>query len=200
MGLPLMDMTHAQTAMTEGNEYIKVTPSVPVTAPAGKVEVVEFFSYACPHCKEFEPTLERWTKHLAPEIYFHRIPVQFLFNPEYFQPLYYAFEEMNVVEAMQLKVFNAVHVEKQRLDTPKEVAAFVTKNGMDATKFMSIFNSFSVRTKVQRASQLANAYAPDGVPMLGVHGRFLTSPVLARGAEQALRAVDQLVQRVRSGR
>ena len=197
LGLPFLNTAQAQGAPTEGTEYTKISPPVAVTAPAGKVEVVELFSYACPHCAELEPILEAWVKRLPPEVHFHRIPVQFLANPENFQPLYYALEEMNLVDAMQLKIFKAVHQERQRLNTQQDIAAFMTKNGVDATKFMAVFNSFSVRSKASRASQLVNAYAPEGVPALAVQGRFLTSPVQARGNEQALRVVSQLVQKMR---
>ena len=197
LALPFLKSAQAQGAPTEGTEYSKVSPPVAVAPPAGKVEVVEFFSYACPHCADLEPTLEAWVKRLPPEVYFHRVPVQFLANPENFQPLYYALEEMNLVDAMQLKVFKAVHLERQRLNTQQDIAAFMTKNGVDATKFMAAFNSFSVRSKASRAGQLANAYALEGVPALAVQGRYLTSPAQARGNEQALRVVNHLVQKVR---
>jgi len=199
--LPLVDFARAQGGTpTEGAEYVKLSPPVAVTPPPGKVEVVEFFTYACPHCFEFEPTLEAWRKQPSPDVYFHRVPVPFLFNYEYFQPIYYTLEAMGLVEAMQLKVFNAVHLEHQRLDKPEDIAAFMKKNGIDPVKFMSIFNSFSVRVKVQQVKHLIEMYQIDQVPMLAVQGRFITSPGHAKGGAQALQVVDYLTQRIKSGR
>jgi len=106
---------------------------------------------------------------------------------------------MDLVDTMQQKVFNAVHLEHQRLDTPEAIAAFMTKNGVDARRFMSIFNSFGIRTKVQEANQLMDAYGVDSVPTLAVQGRFLTSPALAKGEEKTLSVVEYLAGQVRAG-
>jgi thiol:disulfide interchange protein DsbA len=200
LGLPLVGSARAQGAPVEGQQYVKLSEPVPVDAAPGKVDVVEFFSYACPHCNAFESTLEAWAKALPPTVYFHRIPVPFLFNYENFQRIYYTLEAMGQVDAMQRKVFHAVHVDHQRLDAADEIKAFMAKNGVDATKFMSLFNSFAIQTKVRQAKQLADAYKIDGVPTLGIQGRFDTSPALAGGEEQALRVADYLIQRVRSGK
>jgi thiol:disulfide interchange protein DsbA len=181
-------------------QYQTLGKPVPVTAPAGTVDVVEFFSFACPHCFEFEPTLEAWLKTKPATIHFHRSPVHFLQNAANFQPMYFALEAMGLVDTMQQKVFNAVHVEHQRLDKPESIAAFMTKNGVDAARFMSVFNSFGVRTKVAQANQLFDSFGIDGVPTLGVQGRFVTSPSIAKGEAQALAAVDYLAAQVRAGR
>ena len=130
----------------EGTDYTRIASPAPVATPAGTVDVVEFFSYACPHCAAFEPELEAWlARKPAPGMHFHRVPVHFLQNAVNFQPLYFTLEAMGLADAMQQKVFNAVHLEHQRLDTPETIAAFVAKNGVDATRFLSIFNSFGVR-------------------------------------------------------
>lgn len=200
LGLPFLNTAQAQAAPTEGTEYMKMRTPVPVTPPAGKVEVVEFFSYACPHCAEFEPALDAWIKKLPPEVYFHRVPVPFLANMANFQPLYYALEELRLVDTLQAKIFKAVHQDGQRLATPDEIAAFLTKSGVDATKVMAAFNSFGVRSKVMRGTQLVNEYQLESVPMLAVQGRYQTSPAMARSSEGALRTTSFLVQRVRSGK
>jgi thiol:disulfide interchange protein DsbA len=180
-------------------QYQALGKPVPVTPPPGTVDVVEFFSYACPHCFEFEPVLENWLKNKAANVHFHRSPVHFLQNAANFQPMYFALEAMGLVDTMQQKVFNAVHLEHQRLDKPDAIAAFMARNGVDATRFMSVFTSFGVRTKVQQANQLFDAFGIDGVPTLGVQGRFVTSPSAAKGEAQALAAVDYLVAQVRAG-
>ena len=187
----------AQNAVpAEGTQFVRIEPPVPPIAP-GKIEVLEFFSYACPHCNAFEPAVEAWAKKVPADVAFHRVPVPFLMNFENFMRTYYALETMGQVAAMQRKVFTAVHVERARLDKPADIAALMAKNGIDGAKFLDVFNSFSVATSVTRAKKLVAAYKLDGVPALTVQGRYSTSPGQAGGHEQAIAVVDYLVQRAR---
>ena len=198
MSLGVARPAGAQNAPVAGQDYANISGPPPAT-PAGTAEVVEFFSFACPHCFEFEPTLEAWLKRSPPGVHFHRYPVRFLQNASNFQPMYFALEAMGLAETMSQKVFNAFHIERQRLDSPETISAFMTKNGVDAARFMATFNSFSVRTKVQQANAVMTAYNVDSVPTLAVGGRFLTSPSSAKGAPQALAVVDYLVAQIRAG-
>ena len=183
-------------APVEGKQFTKVEPPVPPIAP-GKIEVIEFFSYACPHCSAFEPTISAWSKKLPADVAFHRVPVPFLMNFENLMRTYYALETLGLVDTMQAKVFTAIHVERNYLSTPADIAALMAKNGVDAAKFTSVFNSFSVASSVTRAKKLMAAYRLDGVPTMTVQGRYATSPGLAGGPTQATDVVDYLVQRAR---
>ena len=190
----------AQAAPVEGKDFTRVETPQPPSVPAGKVEVLEFFSYACPHCSSFEPTLEAWEKQLPAEVVFRRVPVAFLMNADNFMRTYYALETIGAVQAMQLKIFRAIHIERKRLETGEDIAAFVGANGGDSAKFLAAFKSFSVNTSVARAKKLMADYKVESVPMLIVHGRWMTSPSQAGSQERALAVVDQLAQRVRSGK
>jgi thiol:disulfide interchange protein DsbA len=187
-------------APVEGKDFVAVETPQPPGVPAGKVEVLEFFSYACPHCSAFEPTLEAWEKQQPPEVVLRRVPVPFLMNADNFMHAYYALETMGAVQAMQLKIFRAIHIDRKRLEKGEEIAAFVGANGGDAAKFMAAFKSFSVNTSVTRAKKMMADFKIDSVPTLIVQGRWMTSPSQAGTAERALATVDQLVQRVRSGK
>ena len=184
----------AQGAPVEGKDFTKVETPQPSGAPPGKVEVIEFFSYACPHCSSFEPTLEAWQKHMPAEVSFRRVPVPFLMNADNFMKTYYALETIGAVQAVQMKIFQAIHIERQRLDTPENIAAFLAKNGVDATKFLAAFKSFSVATSVSRGKKMVADYKVERVPTLVVAGRWMTSPSQAGSQERALAVVDQLVQ------
>ena len=200
LGLGLTRIAAAQdgTPVT-ARDYTKIATPLPVATPAGSVDVVEFFSYACPHCFEFESTLEAWLQHKAPEIRFRRSPVPFMFNHGNFQRIYFALESLGQADAMQKKVFDAVHVEHLRLDKPEDIAAFMARNGIDATRFMAAFNAFGTGVKSAQAGTLYENSGADGVPTLMVQGRFLTSPVIARGEKKALATVDWLAAQVRAG-
>jgi len=185
----------AQAPM-EGREYSLIQPPQVPSNPA-KIEVCEFFTYACPHCSAFEPMVGPWARSLPADVVFRRVPVNFLFNAENFQRTYYALESMGLVEQMQPKVFAAVHVERQRLDKPEDVAALVTKNGGDGAKFLAAFKSFSVATAVTKAKKMQADYKIESVPALTIQGRYLTSPSQANGAPQSLAVADALIDKVR---
>jgi thiol:disulfide interchange protein DsbA len=187
----------AQGAPVEGTHYTKLAQPVAVTAPAGKIEVLEFFSYGCPHCYSLEPTLEAWAKRLPADVVFKRVPVGFNALYENYQKIYYALEAMGQVDNMHRKVFDAIHKQRQRLDKDADIAAFMTANGLDGAKFMELYKSFSVQTKARQAQQLSQSYKIDGVPAMGVHGRYVTSGSLAGSNERALAVTDALVQGLR---
>ena len=185
---------------TAGTEYQVLETRAPVEAPAGKLEVVEFFWYSCPHCNAFEPTLGAWVKKLPKDVAFRRVPIAFQesFVPQ--QRLYYTLEAMGLVEKLHAKVFAAIHVEKLNLTKGESITEWVAKQGVDAAKFVAQYNSFSVVTKANRASQLQNAYKVEGVPALGAVGRFYTDGSMAGNMERALQVVDYLVAGARAGR
>jgi thiol:disulfide interchange protein DsbA len=183
-------------APVEGRDYSLIQPPQP-PVNATKIEVLEFFTYACPHCSTFEPMIGPWARSLPADVAFRRVPVSFLFNAENFQRTYYALESLGLVEQMQSKVFAAVHVERQRLDKPEDIAALVTKNGGDGAKFLSAFKSFSVATAVTKAKKLQADYKIESVPALTIHGRYLTSPSQANGGPQSLAVADALIDKVR---
>jgi len=182
----------------EGFEYKLVKPEQPTEAAKGKIEVVEFFWYGCPHCQAFEPMLKDWVKRLPADVSFRKVHVPFQVQAH--QQLYYALESLGKADELNSKVFNAIHNEHNRLDTPESIAAFMAKNGVDKQQFLDAYNSFGVRTKMQRASQLAQGYKIEGVPSVGVAGRYLTAPSMAGSYAATLQLVDQLVDGERKAR
>lgn len=203
LGLPLLNTAFAQGAPSEGNGYEKMGTPVPVSLSAGKVEVVEFFSYACPHCAQFEPLLGAWAKKPPTGAEFRRVPVVFVGrNGKNFQAMYYALEELRLLDLLHGKAFEAIHVNRTLKPeaTPEEIATWVGKNGGDAAKFLAAFSSFSTNAKIMRADQMTKTYEVDGVPLLIVQGRYRTSPAIARTEEAALRVTNYLVEMVRKGK
>ncbi|MEW6704462.1 MAG: thiol:disulfide interchange protein DsbA/DsbL [Pseudomonadota bacterium] len=198
-GLPLAGNVLAQGQPTEGQHYVKLNQPVPVPSN-GKIDIVEFFWYGCPHCNALEPHLEAWIKQLPPDVNFRRAHVAFAALHETHSRIHYALDTMGLLEQMHRKVFAAIHVQRKRLDKEADIEAFMTEHGVDGKKFIEVFKSFAVQTKVRQAKQLSDAYKIDSVPTLGVHGRYWTNVGMAGGQERALRVVDFLAQKVRSGR
>ena len=187
----------AQGGPVEGTHYSRLAQPVPVSAPAGKVEVIEFFSYGCPHCYALEPTLETWAKRLPSDVVLKRVPVGFNALYENYQKIFYALEAMGQLEHMHRKVFDAIHQQRQRLDKEADLAAFMTANGVDGAKFIELYKSFTVQSKAKQAQQLSQAYKIEGVPTMAVQGRYTTSGSQAGSNERALAVTDALVQSLR---
>jgi protein dithiol oxidoreductase (disulfide-forming) len=184
-------------AFREGADYIKLGKPAPVEAPAGKIEVVEFFWYGCPHCNAFEPQLEAWSKSAPREVALRRVPVAFRPEFEPNQRLFYVLEEMGKLPELHRKVFKTIHEERQPLSSTQLVTAWAVKQGIDAAKFTAMYNSFGVSTKVRKATQLQDQYQVDGVPALGVAGRYYTSGQITKSMERALQVTDYLIGQTR---
>lgn len=182
----------------EGVDYLTLDKTAPTEAAAGKIEVVEFFWYSCPHCHRFEPQLEEWAKKMPKDVVLRRAPVAFRPDFEPQQRLYFVLEAMNKVEELHKKVFHAIHVEKQALNSLPLIADWVEKQGIDKAKFTETYNSFPVATKSRKATLLQEAYKVDGVPALGVAGKYYTSGAVAQTMERALVVTDHLVGVVRT--
>ncbi|MFZ5522053.1 MAG: thiol:disulfide interchange protein DsbA/DsbL [Pseudomonadota bacterium] len=196
--LPSTARAQAAAALPPGS-YTRVNPPAP-TAVAGKIEVVEFFSYACPHCHEFEPVLDAWAAKLPADVALRRVPIAFRSSWAPLQRLYFALEGMNAVTpALQRKIFDALHNAHARLDDPAVAADFVARNGVDRAKFVALYNGFAMQGKLAAANRLGQAYNIEGVPSLGVGGRFLTAPSMVGNNQKALAVVDALVAELRKG-
>ena len=182
----------------EGVDYLTLDKPAPTEAGAGKIEVVEFFWYSCPHCNKFEPQLQAWVKNMPKDVVLRRAPVAFRPDFEPQQRLYFALEAMGKVEELHNKVFNAIHVEKQPLNTPELVASWAEKQGISKAKFTEAYNSFPAATKSRKATLLQDSYKVDGVPALGIAGKYYTSGSVAQTMERALVVTDHLLGLVRA--
>lgn len=192
----------------EGANYVRLAQPIGVATP-GKIEVIEFFWYGCPYCNAFESVLEPWVQRLPSDVAFRRVPVWFRERPfTAHQKLYFALETTNQLDKLHRRAFYAIHGERQRLDEPGDLVAFVGKHGGDADAFKAAYDSFSVQSRVQQARQTAAAYKIDTVPAMGIHGRwYTTGPLAAAGGqasgaganERMLAVVDHLLERIRRG-
>ena len=198
-GVAAVPGLQAQGGPVEGVHYVKLSQPAPVSAPTGKIEVLEFFWYGCPHCNMLEPALEAWIKRLPADVAFRRVPVAFSATHESHQRLYYALEAMGQLDAMHRRIFAAIHTQQQRLDREADQIAFLKAQGVDEAKFVEMTKSFSVQTKMRQAKQLSSAYKIDGVPAFGVAGRFYTAGSLAGDNQRALAVADFLIDRARKG-
>lgn len=186
---------HAQ--LREGKDYRKLDKPAPTDAPAGKVEVIEFFWYSCGHCNSFEPRFATWKQSAPASVVVRRVPVAFnaSFVPQ--QKIYYTLEGLGKVDEFHAKVFRAIHVEKLKLAKDDDIFAWVGNQGVDVAKFKEVYNSFTVNNQARRAAQLQGEYGVEGVPSMGVAGRYYTDGTMAGSMQTVLQVVDYLVGQTR---
>ncbi len=191
---------HAQKKPEDGAEYITLDKRVPVEAAQGKIEVIEFFWYSCPHCNAFEPKLEAWIKKIPADVVVKRVPVAFRdsFVPQ--QRLFYTLEALGKLDELHRKVFTTIHAERQPLDKEDQILDWAAKQGLDKAKFQELYNSFSVSTKARRATQLMDAFKVQGVPAMGIAGRYYTDGTMAGTMDRALQVTDYLIGEARKSR
>jgi thiol:disulfide interchange protein DsbA len=198
-GLPVIG--HAQGKKPEeGVDYLALDKRVPTEVGEGKIELIEFFWYSCPHCNAFEPRFASWIKTAPKDVVVKRVPVRFRDDFEAQQRAYYVFEALGLVDALHGKLFHAIHTERQQLSSGAALAAWADKNGLPEKKFTDTFNSFGVATKARRAAQLQEAFKVQGVPSLGIAGRFYTDGSLTQTMDRALQVAEFLLGEVRRGR
>jgi thiol:disulfide interchange protein DsbA len=177
----------------EGTHYAVVVPPL-AGATEGKVKVVELFWYGCPHCFQFDPTLQEWLKSRPANVEFERIPAIFN-NPtwELHARAYYTADVMGVVDRIHDALFDAIHVKKQRMNTREELRVLFVAQGVDGGEFDATFDSFAVSGLVREAAVLTKAYNIDGVPAMAVQGKYWVGGRMAGSYENLVRIVDFLV-------
>ncbi len=187
----------AQYTPREGKDYRRIEPVLRTQAPAGKIEVVEFFWVGCPHCRAFEPTILAWEHKMHGDVFFRKVHVNFR-TPSH-QQLYYTLVAMKQDSRRLNEVFAEIHDRRNRLNNADKVFAWAQKNGLDRNKFVSTYKSFGVRTAMRKAEQETAAAGTSGVPALSVNGKYYTAPSMAGSNQAVLQVIDALIERERKG-
>jgi thiol:disulfide interchange protein DsbA len=182
-----------------GTNYKVLMPAQPTDAPPGKVEVLEVFWYACPHCYALEPFLAAWLKHKAPYIEFRRVPVTWQPVHQSHARLFYALEALGKESALHADIFNEMHERKNYMfmqgndaETLSAQVAFVKAHGISAADFTNAYNSFTVQTDLSKADDLVHRYHIDGVPTIIVNGKYMSDVNMAGNPASLVSLIDDL--------
>ena len=182
-------------AQTVGKDYTMISPAQP-TDDAAKIEVVEFFSYGCPHCADFNPMVSAWAAKLPADVVFKKVPITFGRGAwESIARLYYTLEITGDLARLEADVFKAIHSDKVNLFEQGVLTEWVTKKGVDPKKFTDTFKSFGVMSKVKRGDQMAQAYKIQGVPALAIDGKFMVG---GKDFNEQLMIADSLIAKARN--
>jgi thiol:disulfide interchange protein DsbA len=172
--------------------FARINPPQP-TEGGGKIEVIEFFWYGCPHCYSLEPAVAAFAKNAPKDVVFKRVPAVPSEAWAEHAKMFYTLEAMGKLDEYHQKVFDAIHKGNVNLANRKFRDEWLQKNGIDPAKYAEMEKSFSVATKVNRAKQLTFAYKVDSVPRVAVNGKYYTSAEQAGGVERVFPIVDQLI-------
>lgn len=192
--LALLAFALPAAAQTAGKDYTVLESPQPTEAP-GKIEVIEFFSYGCPHCNDFNPLISAWAAKQPHDVVFKRVPVTF--NRAAWAnlaKLYYTLETTGDLAKLDGAVFHAIHEQRVNLFDEASIMEWAAKQGLDGKKFSDAYKSFGVASKLSRADQLARAYRVDGVPMVVVDGKYV---VKGQSFQDVLKTADQLIDKTR---
>jgi thiol:disulfide interchange protein DsbA len=197
--LALAGPLHAQRLPQEGQDFRRLAKPAPVDTPAGRLELVEFFWYSCPHCNAFEPLLEAWSRRLPKDVVLRRVPVSFRPDFEPQQRLFFMLESLGRLD-LHSRVFRAIHQDRQPLASEAAILDWAQAQGLARANAQAAYQSFGVTTRVRRAQLLQDAYEVEGVPALGVAGLFYTDGEMAGDMPRAVQVADTLLMRARQGR
>ena len=195
-----LSLAQAQPAFQEGKDYKLVggeQSSVQVT-DKNKVKVIEFFSYGCPACHFFEPTLEKWLKDKPNNVDFSRVPVIFHKEWQVYAKAYYIAQALGITDKISPALFAEIHQQKHNLLKQADMAAFFAKHGVKESDFNDAYQySTGLNLQINQAHTLMRNYQITGVPAVTVNGRYLTDMSMAQGPERMIAIVNFLVENAR---
>lgn len=179
-----------------GTNYVVLESPVAVSKK-DQIEVVELFWYGCPHCYQLEPTLNPWVEQLPEDVNFVKMPAMFGGAWDVHGQLFYTLQALKVEQKVHDRVFDALHNKKQRLANAKEIASFLEADGIDQDTFYKTWNSFGVKSQMEKARQQAMAYQVQGVPALVINGKYRFDIGMAGGLTETTELADALIAQER---
>ena len=189
----------ASAQLVEGKGYVRIANPQPVET-GKKIEVIEFFSYMCPHCAELEPYLDTWLAKLPPDVAFRRVPVSFQQRWAALAKVFYTLDALGAEAKLSPDVFKAIHGQGVALWDDKAFYDWAASKGLDRKKVEEVSKSFAIDGKMKRALQLAQQYRVDSVPTVVVDGKFVTSSSMVGTHANLPGAIDELIAKARAER
>lgn len=194
----ILGLTAHADELEAGKHYTLIDPPLASTAPAGKIEVIEFFSYGCPHCSDFNPFVSAWSAKLPKDVSFRRVPVSFG-RPawEKLASIHYALESSGEMAKLDAAVFKAIHQERANFNSNEAITTWVAAQGGNAKRVGDALNGFSMQSLIRRGDQEAQSAKINGVPAIVVAGRYYVNNSAVKGHDELLRITDALIAQVR---
>jgi thiol:disulfide interchange protein DsbA len=195
----------AQAQLTAGKDYVPVQPPQP-TDSGGKIEVLEFFWYGCPHCNNLQPSLQAWLKRKPADVELKHVPAVFQDSWLPLTRAYYTIEAMGLVGKLHQEMFATLHRQRVQLRDANAIFDWAAAKGVDRKKFADTYNSFGVNGRTQRSVELTRKFDIPGTPALVIDGKYLTAPSMTLKADRTVdydrffQVVDGLIAEARKSK
>lgn len=186
----------ASADIVEGKDYSVLAKPQP-TGDSGKIEVLEFFWYGCPHCYNLHPHLKTWLANIPGDVDFHYVPA--ILRPTWIPAakIFYAIEALGIDNLLHDKIYDAVHRDRIDLNNESVLFDWIEKQGIDRKKFENTLQSFAVQNQVSRSTQMSRQYQLNGVPTLIINGKYLTSGRMGGSPQDTIKTLDALLDKIR---
>ena len=198
VALPLMALSALAEEWVEGEHYDVITPTL--RGKSDKIEVTEFFWYGCTHCYSFEPQIAQWKKSLDDDVVVVGSPAMWNALMEVHAKAFYAAQVLGVLDKVHMPLFQAINVDRKRLDSEDELAALFAASGVAREDFQRAFNSFGVGSQVRQANSRARAARITGTPEMMVAGKYRISTRKAGSQANMLKLATFLIEKERAAR
>lgn len=183
----------------DGKDYIVLDPPLPTRAPEGKIEVIEFFNFSCPHCNRFQTPMNIWHENAdISDVELIRQPVYFEAHNGHYARLYHTLEAMGLVDRYYSRIYEAIHKKRILLNSPGRFAGWLENNGEDGEKASKVYDSFTVNAKIKRDRKTAEEYGVDSTPHVAVAGKYVIKPGLSGTMVQMVQIMEALIARERA--
>lgn len=182
--------------IVEGKDYTVLAKSQP-TSDSGKIEVLEFFWYGCPHCYSLHPHLKNWLANIPGDVSFQYVPATLRPNWVPAAKIFYAIEALGITGSLHDKIYDAVHRDKIDLNNESVLFDWIEKQGVDRKKFENTYQSFAVQNQVSRSTQMSRQYQLTGVPALVINDKYLTSGRMGSTPQDTIKTLDALLEKIR---
>jgi thiol:disulfide interchange protein DsbA len=181
---------------TEGQQYQRIDPPRPLTEHRDRIEVVEMFLYACPHCYEMEPAMREWLKD-KPDVEFLRVPA--IVGPSWADQAraFYIVEQLKGGEQMHQALFRAIHEDGKQMYNEYAVVDFLVSQGVDRDRAVALYRSPETAAGVNKARIDTVKYGLKGVPAVIVNGEFKTAPYFVHNQAEMFEVLDSLLKKER---
>ena len=185
----------ACSGVEQGRDY-NVLPTQQPTS-GNKIEVLEFFFYGCGHCYHLHSNLVEWEKKMPQDVELTYVPTIFRDTMEPMARAFYALESMAKLHQMHDALYRAWNVDGVKLYDEEQISGFVASKGVDRTKFLASYNSFSMQSRVTRAKQMTRSYRITGTPTLIVDGKYV---ITGLQPEDTIRVLNEVIAMARKSR
>ena len=187
----------AQQKYIEGRDYVVINKAASSDINE-KIEVTEVFWYGCPHCNRFQPVFEKWKQQQQDDVDVRHSPAMWNKNMVTHARIFYTAESLGKLDVMHTAIFDAMHKERKKLLSKKQIAALFAKYDVSEEVFEKTFKSFGVNGKVKKADARARSFGITGTPEVVVNGKYRTSARLAGSNSKLIDVIDYLVNKERA--